>query len=114
MNTKILMFLSVQKTSTITIKSLGKFYIKAPQGGSRRNSSCNYSLLGGRDFFSHYSIVWFFMFVLVEKLQLLLSLFYDAKNHLDIVGKDIYVYFKKNVKYAMSAEYSQKLVTKKC
>jgi hypothetical protein len=57
--------------------------------------------------YSHYSIVFFLMFVLVEKLQLLLSLFYDAKNHLDIVGKDIYVYFKKNVKYAMSAEYSQ-------
>ena len=54
------------------------------------------------------------MFVLVEKLQLLLSLFYDAKNHLDIVGKDIYVYFKKNVKYAMSAEYSQNWWLKKC
>ena len=54
-----------------------------------------------------------FFVVLVEKLQLLLSLFYDAKNYLDIVGKDVYVYFKKNVKRDIGGVFT-KLVTKKC
>ena len=53
-----------------------------------------------------------FFVVLVEKLQLLLSLFYDAKNYLDIVGKDVYVYFKKNVKRDIGGVFT-KLVTKK-